>query len=65
MKQKLTLSARLYLSNLFLILVAVLLTGGLCLRVALSNKQKDLDATILDIANVVSDMGMVQQALED
>ena len=65
MKQKLTLSARLYLSNLFLILVAVLLTGGLCLRVTLSNKQKDLDATILDIASVVSDMGMVQQALED
>lgn len=65
MRRKLTMSTRIYLSNMFLILVAVLLTGILCLRVTLSNKQRDLDAIITDAASLIAQSDMTRQALED
>ena len=57
MKRKLTVSQNICLVNVVLILVIVLLTGGISLYFTLSNKQRDLDATIQDIAEMMTQYG--------
>ena len=63
-KRKLTVSENICLSNVVLVLVIVLLTGGICLRFTLSNKQQDLDATIHDVAGMVTQMDVVRRDLQ-
>lgn len=65
MKRKLTVSENICLSNVVLVLVIVLLTGGICLRFTLSNKQRDLDATIHDVAEMVTQMDVVRRDLQN
>ena len=65
MKRKLTVSQNVCLVNVVLILVIVLLTGGISLYFTLSNKQRDLDATIQDIAEMMTQMDVVREDLQN
>ena len=67
MKQKknLSISGRMYLSVLILIVVTILLTGTLSVNYALRIKNEDLDSTIRDIAYMVSQMPEVSHMLEE
>ena len=65
MKRKLTVSQNIRLGNAVLIFVIVLLTGAICLYFTLSNKQRDLDATIQDVAEMVSQMDVVRKDLQN
>ena len=64
MKRKLTVSQNVFISNVVLIFVIVLLTGGISLYFALSSKQRDLDAAIYDVAEMVTQMDVVREDLQ-
>lgn len=57
-------SVQIFLQNMFLVCVAVLLTGGISLYAALSIKQNDMDTAIMNLACTVSQMDIVKESLE-
>lgn len=65
MKRRPRMSTSIYLSHLLLVLLSVLLTGSICLHIAITNKQQDLDAIIQDTARMVAGMEPVREALQE
>lgn len=58
-----TVLGKIYRYNLLLVLTTVLLSGIISLSVSLHIRQNDLDATIRNISELVSDMEITKQAL--
>lgn len=55
---------RIYLHNLFLVLAAVLVTGGISLYMMVTIRKNDMDTEIRNMAYMVSEMQVVKEALE-
>ena len=63
-KHRSAISVRLYLSVFLLLLFTILLTGFVCVRVALEIKSGDQDTAILDYAEMIAEMDEVRQLVK-
>ncbi|MBR2259082.1 MAG: sensor histidine kinase [Blautia sp.] len=63
-KKRLTISGRMYISVLLLIVLTILSTGGICLNYALKIKNADQDVVITDFAEMVACMPEVRDMLK-
>lgn len=57
-------TVQIFLRNLLLVCVAVILTGGISLYLALTIRQNDMDTAIQNLACIVSQMDIVRESLE-
>ena len=62
-RKVLDFSLTLYLSVVLLISVIILITGVVCVRTTLSEKSKDQDTTIMDLATMIASMDSTKECL--
>ena len=64
-RKKSNISVKRYLSNAFLVLLTVLVTGCVSLYFAISIKQQDMDTTIMNVSTMVSQLDIVKEGLKN